>query len=193
MLEMHSRGCTRFYANLMSSKIRNQNNTNAAHYLGIRIAHVQHHCSLEEMRELCRPLRMAVEQAKIFLLHRLSLCDGSKLHFLPKSPFKPSLPFSASPLESFSFARWSSATALSHMALSRFAFSISSGDGLKTLAAPPRPTCEFEALSRLGFLVSLASSSHKFPECACAQRRLEGRTGSALNASQGASEMERCD
>ena len=75
-------------------------------------------------------------------------------HLRPKSQ---SLPLSAKPFGFFSpcFKLSSSPTALSHLALSRFACSISSADGLKTLAAPPRPTCWLEVDSRLGGLSSL--------------------------------------
>lgn len=67
----------------------------------------------------------------------------SKHHKRPNHFFFPinqSFPLSANPfagLASFS----SSPMALSHFELSCFALAISSGDGLKIFAAPPRPTC----------------------------------------------------
>jgi hypothetical protein len=73
-------------------------------------------------------------------------------HFLPNSQ---SFPLSAKPCGFFcpAFKLSSSPTALSHFALSLSAFSTSSADGLKTFAAPPRPTCVSEVDSRRGFLL----------------------------------------
>ena len=68
--------------------------------------------------------------------------------FPPTRPEKNSFPRSANPFSGFP----SSTTALSHLVLSRFATSISFSLGLKTFAAPPRPTCVLFVDSRRGWL-----------------------------------------